>query len=127
MVFSHPAAKVTPEVLQTIQLDEIAGRLAQLTELLEREEPSGDLVSDTVSVTDVPKEVNIGEWVRVTLFNNAGGSNVYIYNTRKPADTTDGYLAASDSLSLNNSRRTRKRFYLVCAAAGTATVRWFKT
>ena len=119
--------KVSPEVMQTIQLDEIAGRLADLTRLLEREEPSGDLVSGVVSITDVPLEVNIGEWVRVTLFNNSGGSNVYIYNTRMPADTNDAYLAGGESISQNNSRQTRKRFYLVCAAAGTATVRWFKS
>lgn len=115
--------KVTPEVLQSILLDEIAGRLAAIQDRLDKAVPLHYVVSKIVSVTEVPTEVNLGVWVKATLFNNTGSNNVYVYNTRQIADSRDAYLAAGDSLPLDKGERTTDRFYLVCAAGGTATVR----
>lgn len=119
------SGKISPEVVQTILTDDMVRRLAAIQNHLEKSVPIHYLASKTVSVTDVPTEVNLGEWVNATLFNNTGGSNVYVYNARQLADSRDAYLAAGDSLPLDRKERTTDRFYLVCASTGTATVRIF--
>jgi len=116
--------KVTPEVVQSVLLDELLGRMITIQELLENQVPVYHLVSTIVSVTDVPTEVNLGTWVDCTMYND-GADNVYIYNQWNLPGTDDSYLASGENLKIDNNQRTNKRFYLVCASGGTATVRIF--
>jgi len=117
-------AKVTPEVLQSILLDEMTGKLASILSMMEREEPIYGVASVLVPVTAEPTEVNLGQWVKATFYNDGAG-NVYVYNIRQVADTRDAYLAPGDSLPIDFRRRTIRRLYLVCAAGGTAKIRIF--
>ncbi len=114
-------AKITPEVL----LLEIADNLNRLENLMRAEEPVGDNMSMTLAVTDVPLEVNLGIWVKATVFNDIGGSDVYVYGIRQPADSRSAPLRAGNSLVFDEKRRTTKRKYLVCALGGTASARVF--
>jgi len=124
MVMDKTQGKVTPEVFQSIMLDEIAGRLAKIQEHLEKQVASGYVVSTSVSVTDEPIEVNLGVWVKATLFND-GDDGVYVYNTRQMPNTRDAALKKGDSLPIDKGERTTDRFYLVCKSGETATVRIF--
>jgi len=116
--------KITPEAAQTVVMTDVLDALEEVIELMKEEEPGGDLVSKVVSVTTIPVEVNLGVWLKATLYNNVGGSDVYVYNKRQQADTRDAALKADESLVIDRRRRTKKWFYLVCAS-GTATVRIF--
>jgi hypothetical protein len=121
---NRPDGKVTPEVLQSILLDEVAGKLSDVIELLKQQIPSGHIVSSSVFVTDEPVEVNLGLWVKTTLYND-GPDDIYVYNNRQFPSTQDAALKMGDSLPVDKGRRTAERFYLVCASGGTATVRIF--
>ena len=116
---------IPTNIMQNILTDQMVKGLASIESLFEKRVPLHQLASKKVSVTDVPVEVNLGEWVRATLFSNLGSGNVYVYNTRQNADTRDAYLAAGDNLPIDREERTRDRFYLVCAVGETATVRIF--
>ena len=116
--------KVTPEVFQSIMLDEIAGRLASIQDHMEKQVPAGFIVSTSVSVTDEPTEVNLGVWNKATLFND-GPDDVYVYNVRQLPDTIDAPLKKGDSLPIDKVERTTDRVYPVCLSGETATVRIF--
>jgi len=115
---------VTPEVFMAIQMDEMVGRLAAIQEHLEKQVSHGFVVSREVSVTDSPTEINLGEWYKCTIYND-GADDVYPYNVRQQADTRDAALKKGDSLPIEKGERNRDRFYLVCKAGETATVRLF--
>lgn len=123
--------KASPEVLQTITMMEVAERLAAMMDMMHREEPIGYVQSRTITVTDSPQEINLGTWVRATVFNNRENpdgsvcSPVYIYNTRDMPRTFDAPLESNESLIIDHKRQTNEYFYPVCASGGTAVIRIF--
>ena len=120
-----PPPNIPIEVMQNILTDQMVKRLSAIESHLEKSIPLYPPDSKVVNVTDVPVEVNLGVWVRATLFNNPGSANVYVYFMRQTSDTRNAYLAAGDHLPIDRGERTTERFYLVCASGLTAAVRIF--
>lgn len=81
-------AKVTPEALTVIYLDEISGRLSDLCDLLEAERSEGEVTRKDISVTgDSPVEYDIRRDEGVEFFladiYNDGPNTVYIRIDRR--------------------------------------------
>jgi len=123
-------AKVSPEVAIFIQLDEMTGRLAQLTELIEKQTAIGNRFTRTISVTDAPQRVAF-EAIGYSLFNDGadpdpgdGTDTVYTSDSGPQVNTEwEAGLKRGDSESVDLRIRQRVEFWIACAAGGTATVR----
>lgn len=116
-------AKITPEMAVFVQLDELNGRMAELTALIASTIPKGINFSvDPISVTDVPTEVRF-DVIGYTLFND--GPNTIFTSDYGPAISTGGEsgLESGDSDVKNLVAPRRVIFWIVCAALETATVR----
>lgn len=116
--------KVTPEAAQLITQDEIAGRLADLFDLIESTISHGNAWTRVVDVTEIPKRV-VFEAHSYTLFND--GTATIFTEPNGPQVITDSSIVAGvdqgdqDYVALG-SRRTVE-FWIACAEGETARVR----
>ena len=112
--------KVTPEVVQTIYLDEIAGRLADLMEELRLQRGEG--IVEPYEIVVGPQgyllDTNL-PWISVSIFND-GPDEVRVGVNK---DWADGTLKKGDKLDVNMGARVIDKIYL--ESEGTATVRIF--
>lgn len=131
--------KVTPEVLQTILLDEIASRLNDVTGILESSErrlidihdwlTSTEMIGDSRSYdvdlsgdTPVPVQDTMDAWLECTVFSD-GPSAIKISRTKTGLDQSIEYRAG-DQLTLKATRGTKEPIWLQCAtSSGTAGAR----
>ena len=117
-------SKITPEMAIFIQLDELNGRLARLTDLTQDTIALGHRFTRLISVTDVPRKIAF-QAIGYTMYNN-GNSASAVYTTDEGPQVMTGLEAGLDpGDSEYVSLRTRQEvvFWIQCAAGGTATVR----
>jgi len=124
-------AKVTPEVAQYIQLDDLNIRMAKMVKLLEalaedaverkQLEPQGIIWDRVVSVSTSPVEVTITA-SSYTLVND-GPSTVYTDSSQQVVTNAfKAGLTAGDSENALFGRVTRITFW-AATSTGTATLR----
>ena len=116
-------AKISPEMAMFVQLDEINGRLKNLTDLIETTTAEGKFFTRVISVTDQPHRINFKAF-GYTLFND-GDDTVYTSDQGPQVDTgsiTAG-LEANEHDVVNFNKRAMVELWIACAAGGTATVR----
>jgi len=116
-------AKVSPQVVQAILADDMVRRLADMQDMMRREEPIGELQNHPlISVTTQPQEIRLGEWLEATIWVNSDSSgNVQVSNGPRMYDTGKSYQGPGERLVLNNKRRSNRSLWFV--SNSTATVR----
>ena len=117
-------AKISPEAMQTILLDEISGRLADLNTEIRSQAPKGDFYSLPVLVGTDGQQVTI--FYSVTLYND-GNDDIYVlkdYN-RSIDFSSDAPLHKGESIAIDMKRQTTKNIWLKTPNT-TAFVRIFK-
>lgn len=115
-------AKVSPEALQTILLDEISSRLADIHSELIAQTPKGNLYTLPVNVSTLGIKVVL--LYTATIYND-GPADIYVlrdYN--RELDASDVPLKMTDSLIIDLKRQTNKTYWLKTKAA-TASARIF--
>ena len=118
-------SKVTPEALQLIYLDEIAGLLNDQLERMEESEGSGLIDTVSVTVTSPIFELSVPDWYSFTIFND-GPNPVFVdvnvdYNVR----SFDTPLNATEDLVVDFEKPKIKRVFLGVQAGNVAAVRIF--
>lgn len=121
MVMPRLDGKVTPEVLQTILLDEIAGRLRDIMEFQRDTVAEGGLDTPTITVTDEPTEVKLGKWLSLTITND-GSADVYLFFQRKRPGSLDSPIKSGDTIHIDQKRKVARPIYIV-TSSGSATIR----
>jgi choline kinase len=113
-------SKVSPEMFQSIMLDEIAGRLGDLTQLIAEQSPKGNLYSLPITVDTLGEKFII--LYQATIYND-GASDVYVLrDNNRTLDTTDVPIKSGGSLTIDLKKQTNKTFWIKTKAA-TAAVR----
>jgi hypothetical protein len=120
-----PSAKVSPEVVQTILLDEISGRLADLKNSLPHA-GVGIMVPMTITVISAIQELTCKpEWYGVTVFND-GPNPVYMdVNRTYNAVNFTTPLNPGEHLNFDYDQPVIVRLYFQCLAAQSTSVRLF--
>lgn len=120
--------KVTPEVLQTVYLDEIAGRLAEMTRRMMEAEAQGIIYPLNLPVTGVIQEIRCNPfWYSFTVFND-GPNPVYVdVNKDQNARLLVAPLNMGENLAVNFDKPRVKFLYAACAVGQTANIRIFAT
>ena len=115
-------AKVTPEMAIFVQLDELNGRIGQLTEMIDSTRAHGLRHTRIISVTDVPQIV-VFDAIAYTLYND--GPNTVYTSDQGPQVMTgvEAGLASGESDYVDLRRRQPTQFWVACASAGTASLR----
>ena len=121
MVVRRPDAKITPEVMQTILLDEIAGRLRDIMEFQRDTVAEGGLDTPTMTITDEPKEVKLGRWLSLTITND-GTADVYLFFQRKRPGSLDSPIKSGETIQMDQKRKVARPIYIV-TSSGSATIR----
>lgn len=111
--------KVTPEVYQSILLDEIAGRLADIHAELQAQVPEGHIYSQPLTVMTIPQKVVF--MYSATIYND-GADDLYILEENRSPASWDTPIKATESLVLDFKKRGQFTKWLV-TLSGTATVR----
>lgn len=121
MVMPDNKAKVSPEAHQSIMLDEIAGRLADIHEELKSHVARGNVYGIPVSVSEVASQI-------VLLFSgtiyNDGAADIYILESDRNIGPGDTPLKSGESISIDTKKQGSYTYWLK-TLAGTATVRIF--
>ena len=128
--------KVSPEAMQVMLLDEIAGRLGDVEQRLveqndriehiRQEMPrAADGYTDdmTIQVSDSVKPIPLSVPFSSCQFNNDGPSPVFIGVNKQPGMVTP--LNAGEQTSIDMREPKIKELYFVCAQGLTASVRVF--
>lgn len=121
-------AKTSPEAIQTILLDEIAGKLGVMIERMQEAEAGGMLHPMTLVVTNALLEyICSPAWYSFTMIN--GGPNaVYVdVNRDSNAQSLGTPLNNGETAAVNYNKPKIGTLYLRCQPAQTATVRLFAT
>jgi len=121
-------AKVSPSVIQTILLDEIAGKLGVMLDRMQEAEQGGMLHPMTRTVTNVLQEwICTPHWYSVTIIND-GPNPVYVdVNRQDNAINLVTPLNITENVVINYNKPKIETLYLRCQPAQTATVRMFAT
>ena len=114
-------AKVTPEVLQTITLMEIAERLAGLHDMLAKRVPEGVIYPIAFTASTIAKRIVL--IFSATVYND-GAADIYILETNRNLSSDDTPLKSGELLSIDHKERGQYQHW-VKTLAGTATVRIF--
>jgi len=115
-------SKVSPEIFQSIMLDEIAGRLADLTALISAQAPKGNVYTLPLVVDTNGQSVII--LYAATIYND-GDADVYVFrDDNRNIDTSDTPLHKGDNLIIDLKKQSNKTLWLKTLAA-TASVRIF--
>lgn len=122
-------AKASPEVVQTILLDEIAGKLGVMLDRMQEAEQGGMLHPMTLAATNVLQEwVCSPHWYSVTIINDGPVNPVYIdVNREANAVNLNTPLNVTENVVINYNKPKIERIYLRCQPAQTAAVRLFAT
>ena len=115
------SGKVTQEVLQSILLDEIAGRLAKIQEHLEKQVPEGNIFPIGLIANTTPQKIVLT--FSATIFND-GAADIYILDRNRTLDSSDQPLKVSEGLEIDHREKGQYEHW-IATAAGTATVRIF--
>jgi len=121
MVMRRLDAKVTPEVMQTMLLDEIAGRLRDMMEFQRDTVAEGGLDTPTMVITDEPTEVKLGRWLSMTITND-GTADVYMFFQRKRPGSLDSPIKSGETILIDQKRKVARPVYIV-TSSGSATIR----
>jgi hypothetical protein len=116
--------KVTPEVLQTILLDEIAGRLAEIYESMQEERAEGVVEPiEPISVTEEPRRVValFKPWFDVTVVNDGPDDVWVMVNTEKSFEWHR--VPKDETYKVDMKRGIIKDVLLKCEPSKTASVR----
>ena len=120
-----PSAKVSPEVVQTILLDEISGRLADLKNSLPHA-GAGIMVPLTLPIVSALYELTCRpEWYGVSVFND-GPFPVYLdLNRTYNAVNFSTPLNPLEHLNFDYDQPVIVRLYFQCLPAQNTSVRLF--
>jgi len=115
--------KVSPQVLQFILLDEIAGRLAEISEKIGvLGDAQGDIEGGEYTITSSGKFIQIPSgWRGMTIVND-GPNSVYISTAGRGRMAP---LKKGETLIISIKRRSIKNIYCWCKSGETATIRIF--
>lgn len=121
-------AKVTPEALTVIYLDEISGRLSDLCDLLEAERSEGEVTRKDISVTgDSPVEYDIRRDEGVEFFMadiyNDGPNTAHIRVDRRTGKEVTLRNNEGVHIDRTKSRKRLHWLYFRTASGETAEVR----
>lgn len=121
-------AKASPEAVNIILLDEIAGKLGIMLDRMQEAEQGGMLHPMTLAVTNVLQEwICSPHWYSVTVIND-GPNPVYIdVNREANAQNLTTPLNITENIVVNYNKPKIEYLYLRCQPAQTATVRMFAT
>jgi len=114
-------SKVTPEVMQTILLDELAGRLADIHQELVTQSPEGVIYSIPFSASVIATKIVL--LYSATIYND-GAANIYILEVDRNISSSDAPLKTNESVSIDHKKRGQYVHYIK-TLAGTATGRIF--
>lgn len=121
----RPSAKVSPEVVQTILLDEISGRLADLKNSLPHA-GSGTMVPMTINVVSAIQELTCTPlWFGVTVLNDGPNPVFMDVNRTYNAVNFTTPLNPGEHLNFDYNQPVILRLYFQCLAAQSASVRLF--
>lgn len=122
-------AKASPEAVNIILLDEIAGKLGVMLERQMEAEQGGMLHPMTLAVTNVLQEwICSPHWYSVTVINDGPVNPVYIDVNREANAVNLGTpLNLAENVVINYNKPKIERIYLRCLPAQTAAVRLFAT
>ena len=115
-------AKISPEAMQTILLDEVTGRLRDLMEFMQNTVAEGGLDLPTITITDESQEVRFGRWLSINITND-GPNDVYVYFQRKLPSTLDSGLKSGESIRLDQGYKVARSIYPVCKTGESAKIR----
>ena len=115
-------AKVSPEAMQTILLDEIASRLGDIHTELISQTPRGNLYSQPMSVDIIGESINL--FYAATIYND-GADDIYILkDVNRGISSGDVPLKKGENIIIDMKRQTNKMIWLK-TMTGTASVRVF--
>jgi hypothetical protein len=115
-------AKVTPEAMQTILLDEISGKLTDLWQKIDLQVPKGHVYSIPLALDTTSTKIVI--MFSASIHNDIGSADVYILDSDRDVNTGDVPLKAGEMLDIALVER-RATVYYVKTILGVATVRIF--
>ena len=115
--------KITPEMAIFIQLDELNGRLAKLTDVMDRMQARGIRTNKLVSVTDTPARIAFP--AIAYSISNDGPNTIYTNDLSPdfPALINEAGLESGESEAIDLKSRQMVEFWIVTVAGGAATVR----
>lgn len=121
-------AKVSPEVVQTILLDEIAGKLGVMLDQMLEAEQSGMLHPMTLTATNAIQEwICTPRWYCVNIIND-GPDPVYVdVNRDANAISLDTPLSLHENIQIVYNKPKIEKIFLRCQPAQNATIRMFAT
>lgn len=121
-------AKISPDTVSIILLDEIAGKLGVMLDRMQEAEQGGMLQSMTLIITNVLQEwLCTPHWYSVTVIND-GPNPVYIdVNRDANAVNLVTPLNVTENVVINFNKSRIEKIFLRCLPAQTATVRMFAT
>lgn len=122
-------AKVSHDVVQTILLDEIAGKLGAMLDRMQEAEQGGMLSPLTLTATNVIQQwICSPHWYSVTIINDGPVNPVYIDVNRDTNAVNLGTpLNLAENVVINFNKPRIERLYFRCLPAQTATIRMFAT
>ena len=128
-VISKDGAKITPDIMMVIYMDEMVGRLADLDnkinniqQLMNQETTDGTLDSVEIAIIGGSKtEISIHKkWFEYTLFND-GPDPVYIVSEKR--EVSDVPINMGDQVAGKAKRGSTKSVWVRCDNGENATVR----
>ena len=121
-------AKASPEVMTVILLDELAGKMGKMLQVMQESEAGGMLHPMTLTVTNALQEWTCTpHWYSFTLIN--GGPNaVYVdVNRDDNAVNLNTPLNNGENMVINYNKPKIEKIFLRCLPAQTAAIRIFAT
>jgi hypothetical protein len=117
--------KVTPQVLQTILLDEIAGRLAEIYESMQEERAEGVVEPiEPVVITEEGRHLRppVGKpWMSMDLINDGPNSCWALVNTSRSVDAHE--IKKGETYTIDMKRPIIEDVYLWCKPREEASLR----
>lgn len=121
-----PDAKVTPEALQVILLDEIASRIGELAKYQRQDDTEGRMVPITLPVTDVLVDFGCNPpWHSFQAVNDGPNEMFLDVNTSYNAVSLNTPLLPGETLLVDYHKPRITIIYRRCAIGQTATLRLF--
>lgn len=113
--------RVRPEVIQTVLLDEMCGRLADLQETVLKTIPKGIHQSLTLTIGDNIQRIKpISPWFSFSLYNKVDSDTVHGWINDK-GDRSHP-IEADDTWNVNMGAAKIESIYLKCDSGESATV-----
>lgn len=121
-------AKISPSAVQTILLDEIAGKLGAMLDRMQESEQGGMLQPQTLVITNILQEwICTPHWYSVTIIND-GPNPVYVdVNRDANAVNLITPLNITENVVINFNKSRIEKVFLRCLPAQTAVIRMFAT